>query len=228
MKYQYEVNGQILGTKDDKDSAIKAARKATLKLPIPKDSLLFHISVKQLNAAEDDYKIVHHDLVFSDDLSKLNTDDLSDILTISTKGSYDIVTKVKPAKLKQVGEYYIIDNELYRIKSVSESRATAEPVKRKKVEMLNKLTEKKAVFYVRRRGIPLSPLADESVLSPAQVKKELEKLQEPIQTDVSNNSARPGDKLSGSAHREDKTDHKDSSTALPGSNGVKRRVRRKR
>jgi predicted DNA-binding helix-hairpin-helix protein len=172
MKFQYKINGNHRGSRDTKDSAIRAARKAALSIS---DRGIIHVEVVD-EASEN---VIHRDMVLDENIKSLETDDLASIGMI-VPGTYKINNDIKPKaaeKLFKIGDYTKLNNELYKIISVSESCARAQPVLKKKVKIKDKLTDKEREFSITRRAVSLAPSAT-NVLTTEEVEKELKRIKE--------------------------------------------------
>jgi hypothetical protein len=173
MSYQYRVNGQPLGHSEEKDRAIRAARKAALSITSPRG--IIHVEVIDESSAE----IVHRDMVLAEMIKDLDAKVLTSIGMV-VPGQF----KIEPEKKKivdrplfKVGQYIMLQDELHIITDVTDSCARACPVHKKKVLIKNKLTDKECEFTVKRKSISLSPTA-ENVLSKEAVEIELKKIEE--------------------------------------------------
>lgn len=177
MKFQQRVNGVIVGTSDDKEKAIRAARKAALSVSDRRE--LVHVEVYRVNDdAGIDIENVHRDMISSDRLKELATDNLKPIGLVEFTKHVEKQNKTRDvAPLFEVGDYIILESELHQIVSVSESRAMAQPLRKKVTHIKDKFADKPdRVFTVKRKPVQLSPYAS-GVLSADEVKKELKKLE---------------------------------------------------
>jgi predicted nucleic acid-binding Zn-ribbon protein len=167
------VNGKPEGNSNEKDRAIRAARKAALSISEPRG--VIHIEVFE----ESEMNVVHRDLVLSESLKELDTDNLNSIGMI-IPGQFKIeIEKKKEEKrtLFKVGQYVMIGGELHIITDVSESQARAKPVRKRHSKIKDKFTGKEREIISTGRSVSLASTA-ENVLSKEAVEKELAKIKE--------------------------------------------------
>jgi hypothetical protein len=197
MKYQARLNGEQVSSSQEFERVLRAARKAALSFSNPDNNLL-HIAIWEIyeETPEQD-KIIHHDIILPEDLPNIDLNDKRELgITDPTKHTKIDIQKTKETRpLFTIGDHIMMGEDLYVICGVSEARATAEPVRRKKVTIQDKLTDKKATFSVKGRKASLSPYAT-NVLTEEQVTAELAKLDtEPKQSNEVSNTGDSGKSL---------------------------------
>jgi uncharacterized Zn finger protein len=178
MQVLYRINGGAEKPAPDKDSAIRAARKAALKLNDSRG--VYHVEVLTRDDEDpEQYSILHRDIVLAEHLEQLKTEDLKPIgLVTSSKNDYVVEKKkLKPEEMYKVGDHVMISDELHEITVVTESRAMAQPIQKKMTTIVDKFTEKSRTFAIRRKPVTLAPVAT-NVLTKAQVEAELKKIKE--------------------------------------------------
>jgi hypothetical protein len=196
MRFQQRVNGAIVGELEDKDKAIRAARKAALKLNDPRG--IIHVEVYKLD--DDSIENIHRDLVLAEDIKTLETDLLKPVgLVVFTKHIEQQKKTHSAEPLYKEGDYVILDSELHQIVTVTDSRALAQPVRKKHVTIKDKFADNAGAgrtFTIKRKPIQISPIAA-NVLTADEVKKELKKIKEsenePINKTSTTSSAESGD-----------------------------------
>ena len=147
MKYRAVINGEPSGSANEFERILRAARKAALTFPNPENALI-HISIWEEHEDSELDKIVHHDLILPEDLQTIDFKDTREFgRTDLTKQTKLDIKKVKDTRAYyNLGDYVLVDDELYTITLVNDARAVAEPVRRKKVTIQDKLTDKKSTF----------------------------------------------------------------------------------
>jgi hypothetical protein len=188
MKFQYRVNGELKGNSSEKDRAIRAARKAAFA--VSDNHGIVHVEVLEIHDETDPeaYSIVHRDMVLQEDVKQLDSDDLSSIGMI-VPGEFKIpeekTKKIKDPHFK-LGDHIMLEGELYEIVGVTDVSARAQPVRKKKVKIKDKLANKEREFVIHRRAVSLSPTAA-NVLTKEEVEIELKKMKEQENVDSRDN-----------------------------------------
>ena len=225
MKYQYKISkSPPEGDFSDKDRAIRAGRKAASAFVGNTDILNIEIL--------GDGNVIHRDIILSDEYKDMDMENLSEqCITDLTKKPEEVVIRkeVNDQPLLVEGDYCIADDELHLITQVTPGRALAQPVRKKHVELVDKLTDKKSKFTIRRRSVSLSPYGIK--LSKEEVEKELLKIKELEDNgniERSNECVKPG---SGDAPQEpaESQGHSEDGNGDPTDNSKRtRKVRRKK
>jgi len=192
--FQQRVNGTVVGSSQSKDAAIRAARKAALNLSKEERRGVVHVEVYQLD--DDSIENIHRDMILLEDLKELETDLLKPVgLVVFTK---HVESKTKTSHddrpLFNEGDYVILDGELHKIVTVTDSRALAQPVMKKHVTIKDKFADgekqKSRKFAIRRKPIQISPIA-QGVLSAKEVKQKLKEIEE-LENEQLNKSSEDG------------------------------------
>lgn len=174
MKFQFKINGVESNEKafSDKDRAIQAARKTAVENS--HDKSIIHIEV-----FDEDGNIVHRDMILNENLKDMDLSDLSQqgLVDLNKKHEYAVEKiKKKEEPLLPVGGYLMISGELHLLTSVTPERAQVQPVRRKQVEIVDKITGKKTNFTIKRRSVSIAPYG--AALSKEEVEIELIKVKE--------------------------------------------------
>ena len=242
MKFTYRINGVIAGDNKDQDSAINLARRAAIannesisniEIVISDPSILKYYTKLKPNETlgpEDEFIVVHRDLVLKEDLAELKSRSTKDQVgvIVFTKAETKVKKEKDDRKLYQVDDYIMLSDELFKITEVTDTRATATPVRKKSVQIKDKFTDKTRTFETRRRPITISPYATE-VLSAAEVKKALKDI-ENKKSEQANESVKSDPDTSSGISSNDRT----ASGSIPHDSGTstesgkKPRIRRKR
>jgi hypothetical protein len=205
MKFQYKINGVESDerTFSDKDRAVQAARKTAVGSS--HDKSIIHIEI-----FDEDGNIVHRDMILKENLKDMDLSDLSQqgLVDLNKKREYAVEkTKRKEEPLLPVGGYLIINGELHILVSVTPERAQAQPVRRKQVEIVDKITGKKTNFTIKRRSVSIAPygvgLSKEEVEIELIKVKELEKSGKHTGNDITvehDNRSDTGESSKGTGH----------------------------